>query len=101
MIWKKKQSDNPAKLTWDTAANTALEQALTQTPMPTMLKGTVKKELAKAAEQHARQQGHATVTAEDLMQGMLAKIPAHMKDKVEQAMKQGPESLNKLRDELS
>jgi len=56
--------------------------------------------LTKAAEEQARQLGHAEVTAEDLMSGMLAKMPAHMKTKVEQAMKQGPEGLANLQKDL-
>src|SRR3989344_8675878 len=108
MFWKTKPAPaessglpaGEAGLPWDAAATDALEQALSQAPVPAPLKGRVKKELQRAAEEQARQHGHATVTAEDLMQGMLAKMPAAMRAKVEDAMKQGPEGLENLKNEL-
>lgn len=87
-------------LPWDHAASSALERALQQTPIPALLRGTVKKELARAAEAHARDHGRTTVTAEDLMQSLLTKMPAHIREKVEQAIKQGPAGMNKLKREL-
>jgi len=95
---RKKQTES--KLQWDAAATQALNQAMQQAPVPSLLKGKVRSELAKAAEAHAESAGHATVTAEDLMQGLLAKMPAQMKSKVEAAMQQGPEGLKDLEKEL-
>ena len=100
MLWKKKEGDNVNSLPWEETATQALEQAINQAPVPKPLKGKVKKELVKAAETHAREQEHAAVTAEDLMNGMLAKMPARMKTKVEQAIKQGPAGLENLQNEL-
>ena len=99
-MFGEKKNDEAASLTWDQAAEAALEQAISQAPVPGMLRGRVKSELKKAAEEHARQQGHTNVTAEDLMNGMLAKLPANMKAKVEEAMKQGPRGLEDLKKDL-
>jgi len=102
-IFNKKDQDTASKnssLSWDPSATQALEQALSQAPVPAALKGTVKKQLTKAAEAQAKQAGHDTVTAQDLMQGLLAKMPPDMRAKVEQAAQQGPEGLKNLEDEL-
>jgi len=100
MLWKKKEQNNTNSLPWEEAATQALEQAISQVPLPGPLKGKVKKELAQAAETHAREQEHTAVTAEDLMNGMLAKMPAGAREKIEQAMQQGPEGLDKLKKEF-
>lgn len=85
---------------WDETAKQALEQAVSSAPAPALMKGTIKKQLAKAAEDYARQRGHPTITAEDLIQGMLAKLPANLRQKVENAMQQGPEGLEELKKNL-
>lgn len=98
---KKDDTNNsPTPLTWDATATQALEQAINQAPVPAILKGKVKKELKKAAEAAAQAANRTTVTAEDLMQGMLAKMPAGMRSKVENAMQQGPAGLKNLEEEL-
>lgn len=100
---KEKKDDNnnsPVSLQWDATATQALEQAISQAPVPKILKGKVKKELKNAAETAARAANHTTVTAEDLMQGMLAKMPSNMRNKVEDAMQKGPEGLKSLEDEF-
>lgn len=94
----KNQSEQP--MSWDTQATQALAQALNQAPIPKMLKGTVKKQLQKAAEETARKANRTTVTAQDLMEGMLSKMPANMRAKVENAAKQGPKGLKNLQKEL-
>ena len=98
---KEKNEDNSStSLTWDATATQALEQAMNQAPVPKMLKGKVKNELKKAAENVAQAANRTTVTAEDLMQGMLAKMPANMRNKVEDAMQKGPEGLESLQKEF-
>jgi hypothetical protein len=64
------------------------------------MKGMIKSQLKSAAEEYTRQAGRTTVTAEDLMQGMMAKMPANMKSKVEDALKKGPQGLKDLENEL-
>lgn len=101
--FRKKQdndNDNSAPLTWDTTATQALKAAINQAPVPTMLKGKVKKELKKAAETATRSGNRTIVTAEDLMRGMLAKMPANMRSKVEEAMQKGPAGIKNLEKEL-
>ncbi len=97
---KEKKDDTNTSLTWDATATQALEQAISQAPVPKMLKGKVKNELKKAAENVAQAANRTTVTAEDLMHGMLAKMPANMRSKVEDAMQQGPEGLKNLQKEF-
>ncbi len=87
-------------LTWDSQAQQGLDKAMSQAPVPAMLKAKVRRELAGAAEASARQAGRTTVTAEDLLQGLLAKLPAGMRGKVEDAMKGGPDKLKDLQKEL-
>ena len=103
-LFKKKDQpqDRASKdtLTWEAGATQALDQALKQAPVPKMLKGTVKKQLKSAAEEVARKAGRDTVTAQDLMEGMLSKMPADMRAKVENAAKQGPGALKNLQKEL-
>ncbi|MEX1997733.1 MAG: hypothetical protein WEA04_03635 [Candidatus Andersenbacteria bacterium] len=102
-LWPKKKADSdestPA-LRWDERATQGLEQALSQAPVPGPLKGRVKKELVQAAEDAARQNKHTTVTAEDLMQGLLAKLPASMRNRVEDALSGGPDKLQALQKDL-
>ncbi len=102
-FWQKKSSsDSPAEsnLTWDESATKALAQAVGQAPVPGIMKQRVKRELEQAAEEYARKAGKTTVSAEDLMQGIMAKLPEGMRAKVEDAAKQGPEGLKKLQDDL-
>lgn len=102
--WRRKKNDaatpESAALTWSTQAKQGLEQALAQAPVPAMMKGRVRNELKNAAEAHARTVGHSEVTPEDLMEGMLSKLPANMRTKVEDAMKKGPEGLKDLEQDL-
>lgn len=82
---KKKDGDNKeaAALTWEAQATQALDMAIQQAPVPKLLKNKVRTELAKAAEDIAKKEGRTTVTAMDLMNGMMAKIPDNMKGKVQ------------------
>lgn len=100
-FWKKKQDNNSDQgasndLTWNAQAEQALEQAVAQAPVPGMLKNRLRNELSNAAEAAARQAGHSEVTAEDLMNGLMAKLPPNMKGQIEDAMKKGPEGLKDL-----
>ena len=97
---KKKDAAGSDKLTWSAQAEQGLVQALAQAPVPAMLKGRVRSELRNAAEEHARNAGHSEVTPEDLMEGMLSKLPANMRTQVEEAMKKGPEGLKDLEKNL-
>ncbi len=99
-IFKKKSEETNKEILWDSAATAALEQALAVAPVPSLLKGKVKQELKKAAEEHARRAGRDTVTAEDLVQGLLARMPSGMKNKIEQAIKEGPDGVKRLQDDL-
>src|SRR3990167_8093975 len=96
MVWSKKQSTISSPLPWESTATQALEQAVNQAPVPGLLKGKIKKELQKAAESFAISANHSTVTAEDLIQGLLTNMPAPMRDKIQQAIKQGPEGIKDL-----
>jgi hypothetical protein len=99
-IFKKKSSDEHSPLSWDNSAVQALAQAVSQAPVPSMLKGRIKSELSKAAEEAARKEGKTTVTAQHLMAGILARLPEDMRKKVESAAKEGPAGLKKLQNEL-
>lgn len=115
-LWPKKKQSNsspnndssvPAEstpatgeLTWEAQAQTGLDQAMSQAPVPAMLKGKVRRELANAAEAAARAAGRNVVTAEDLMNGLLAKLPSNMRSQVEEAMKGGPDKLKELEKNL-
>lgn len=108
-LWKKKSTEKdqtPAspkatgQLSWDNSAITALAQAVSQAPVPSMMKGRIKQELSNAAEEAARKEGKTTVTAQHLMAGILSRLPENMRKKVEDAAKQGPAGLKKLQDEL-
>lgn len=110
-FWNRKKKDKtppapqgetrPAgQLSWDEQAKQAIAQALAQAPVPGLLKGKIRKELEKSAEEAAVKTGRSNVTAEDVVTGMLAKMPASMREKVEGAMKQGPDALKDLEKEL-
>jgi len=88
-------------LAWDAAAQQSIEQAVAKAPVPRLLRGRVTQELIAAAEDKAREAGRDTVTAEDVVEGLLAKMPAGLRDKVANAMQQGPEALKNLEDELT
>jgi len=85
----KKESGEEPGLTWDPAATQGVEQALTQAPVPKALRGRLKKELRKAAEEAAREDGATHVKPEHLMSGMLAKMPENMRSQIEEAMRTG------------
>ncbi len=102
-FWQKKSSKNSdvnGELTWDASATKALAEAVGQAPVPGIMKQRVKRELEQAAEEHARNTGKTVVSAEDLMQGIMSRLPEGMRQKVENAAKEGPEGLKKLQDEL-
>jgi len=102
-FWQKKSSNDSASseaLSWDSSATKALAQAVGQAPVPGIMKQRIKRELEQAAEEHARKAGKKTVTAEDLMQGIMSRLPEGMRKKVEDAAKEGPEGLKKLQDEI-
>jgi len=87
---KKQEQPSPAPvtgLTWSAEASQALELALKQAPVPAMLKGKVRKELEKAAEDTARSAGHSEVGAEDLVNGMMAKLPPHLQKQAQDMIK--------------
>jgi len=101
-FWPKsdKAKSVDGSITWDAQAQQALDQATAQAPVPPMMKAMVKKQLKEAAEAHTQKAGRTTVTAEDLMQGLMAKLPDNMKSKVQEAMKKGPAGLKDLEKEL-
>lgn len=102
-LWKKNKSEkngDAGPLTWDTPAKQALEQAISQAPVPKMMKGVVRKQLSDAAEAQTRKAGRTSVTAQDLMNGLMEKLPANMRKQVEQAAKQGPQGLKNLEKRL-
>ena len=79
-LWgDKKQSE--AAVTWSSEATQALEMALAQAPVPALLKGKVRSELTKAAESATKSAGRSQVTPEDLVNGMMAKLPPDMQQK--------------------
>jgi hypothetical protein len=75
-------SPSSTSFTWKTEATSALELSLKQAPVPGPLKGRLKKELVTAAEAQATAAGRTEVTPEDLMNGLLQKLPPKMQDKV-------------------
>jgi hypothetical protein len=102
-IFSKKKDASGAPitpLTWNQEAKDALEQAVSGAKVPKMLRGRMRKELEKAAEGHARSKGKTEVGPHDLMEGLLAKMPAEMRNKVMQAAQQGPEGLERLQKKL-
>ena len=106
-FWRKKQAVTPSSgsddgaVAWQTDATAAIDQALAQAPVPAMLKGKIRKELEAAAESAARASGHSEVTAQDVMEGLLAKMPANVRSKVEEAVaNKDPRALAKLQKKL-
>ena len=90
--WFKKETpqNQPAdSITWEAQATQALEMATAQAPVPQLLKGKLRTEMKKMAEAEAQKNGRATVTAEDLLNGMMAKLPSNMQDKVKGMMEKG------------
>ncbi|MDD5074224.1 MAG: hypothetical protein PHU92_03580 [Candidatus Shapirobacteria bacterium] len=102
--WNKFKKSQPQSedqpLSWDEQAKTAINQAIQQAPVPPMLKGRLRKELEGAAESEAQKTNRKTVTAEDVMNGLLSKLPANMRQQVEEAMRGGPDALKKLQGKL-
>ena len=91
---------SPSQFTWDDSARQAIQQALSQAPIPAMLRGRVKKELEAAAEDAARADSKSHITAQHVMTGLLNRMPANMRAQVEKAMKGGPEEIKKLQQRL-
>ncbi len=90
-------ADQPSSLIWDPEASAGIQQALKQVHIPKILTGRIKKELRQAAEDAARADGRAHVTSQDVLSGMLAKMPADMRQQVTKAMQEGnPDELKKL-----
>jgi hypothetical protein len=101
MKWfKKKRESDKHDLLWDPSASEAIQMAMQQAPIPKMLQGRIRKELRKAAEETARQVKSDRVLAEHVMQGMLAKMPANIRDQVQSAMQSGPSEIAKLQKKL-
>lgn len=96
----KTNSSQVPEFTWDTQATQALDQAVSQAPVPGLLKNRMKNELKKAAETHAAAANRTNVTPEDLMNGLLSKLPSSMKERVEKAMQKGPQGLKDLEQDL-
>lgn len=91
-LFKKKQpnkleSENSTPIQWEKSARDALNQAVAQAPVPAIMKQQAKRQLEKAAEEYALSQGKITVSAEDLMHGLMARLPEGMRKKVEDAAK--------------
>ena len=85
----KKKTPKPTEssapnLTWQPQATQALKLALKQAPVPSLMKGQVEKELKKAAEEAAQKDNRTEVTAEDLMNGLMAKLPPNLRAKAQQ-----------------
>lgn len=97
--FKKKSVSQPSEagITWDEQATQALETAIAQAPVPQLLKGKLRTELKKTAEAEATKNGRQTVTAEDLFTGLMAKLPAHMQDKVKKMISEGKVDPNQLK----
>jgi len=106
-FWNKKkeseqgQEPSSGELTWHPQATQAIEMALSQAPVPGMLKGQIKKQLTKSAESATRNAGRSEVTAEDVMNGMLAAMPDNVRGQVEQAIEsKDPSKLQDLQRKL-
>lgn len=97
---RKKEDGSAVALTWHAQATEALEQAVAGAPVPSLLKKRLRKELTSAAEAHARKHGRSEVSPEDLMQGLLSKMPAEMKNRIMQAARKGPQGLQLLQKQL-
>jgi len=91
--WFKKEKaadqSSDSVMTWDGQATQALEMAVAQAPVPQMVKGKLRTEMKKMAEAEAQKNNRHNVTAEDLLQGMMAKLPSHMQDKVKGMIEKG------------
>jgi hypothetical protein len=88
-------------LPWNKQAEDALEQASSQVPGPKFVANQLKKRLRSKAEEVARTAGHEEVKPEDLMEGLLAMLPENMRETVEQRMAEGPEGIEKLKNEFT
>lgn len=88
-------------LPWDKQAEEALEQASSQVPGPKFVANQLKKRLRNKAEEVAHDAGHTEVKPEDLMEGLLAMLPENMRETVEQRMAEGPEGIEKLKNEFT
>lgn len=89
-----------SSLPWSPEAEHAVEQALSQMPVPALLRGPLRSKLRHAAEDAVRSAGHNEVRSEDLMTGLLTLLPENMRATIEQRMKEGPEGIKKLEDDL-
>lgn len=89
-----------SSLPWSPEAEQAVEQALSQSPVPALLRGPLRSKLRHAAEDAARVAQHETVQPEDLMQGLMGLLPPSVRATIEQRMKEGPEGLKKLQDDM-
>ena len=110
--WKKKPRDESAAGTtpasiegnqafeWDGKAQEALSQSVAQAPVPSVMKRRAHAELKKTIEQTVRAAGRTNVTVEDVMQGLLSKLPVQQREKVEAALAEGPAGLEKLKKTL-
>jgi len=97
------QENSPAsaELTWHSQATTAIEQSLAQAPVPKLMKIQIKKQLMKAAEATTRAAGRSEVTADDVMQGLLASMPDNVRSQVEEAVQtKDPQKLKDLENKL-
>jgi hypothetical protein len=92
----KGESKEASKLTWQQEATDALEQAVSGAPVPKLMKNQLRKELKKAAEKKALAAGKAEVSAHDLMEGLMSKLPAEMRNQIQQAAQRGPKGLEEL-----
>lgn len=98
---QKNESENTnQEMQWDKSAQQGLEQSVAQAPVPGIMKQQVKRQLQQAAEEYARQAGKTIVSPEDLMNGLMSRLPANMRKKVEDAAKKGPEGLKDLKKEI-
>lgn len=98
---KKPESENSAIMQWEESARHALHQAVAQAPVPAIMKQQAKRQLEQAAEEYALSAGKTTVSAEDLMHGLMAHLPESMRNKVEEAAKKGPQGLKNLEKEIT
>tara|TARA_Y100000310_G_scaffold305285_1_gene345274 strand:- start:366 stop:701 length:336 start_codon:yes stop_codon:yes gene_type:complete len=104
-FWNKKKeeptSDAGGSLTWNSQATAAIEQSLAQAPVPKLMKNQIKKQLMNAAEATTRAAGRTEVTAEDVMQGLLASMPEDVRSQVEDAVQtKDPKKLQDLQNKL-
>lgn len=98
-FWKKKATEAsfpPSDLTWDEAATQLLARAVVQAPVPALLRQRLQRELKSAAEAVTQAAGRTRVTTEDLVAGIMAKMPEKLRAQFEEAAEGGPEQLRKL-----